>query len=96
MRLVTPHFLSHYNSADEMRVLNIHPALLPAFPGRHGYEDTFAYGCKWGGVTVHFVDEGEDTGPVIAGERDEQGAARLVHGGHGSAGPSPSPPRVDP
>lgn len=66
MRLVTPYFLSHYNTAEEMRVLNIHPALLPAFPGRHGYEDTFAYGCKWGGVTVHFVDEGEDTGPVIA------------------------------
>lgn len=66
MRLVTPYFLSRYNTADEMRVLNIHPALLPAFPGRHGYEDTFAYGCKWGGVTVHFVDEGEDTGPVIA------------------------------
>jgi phosphoribosylglycinamide formyltransferase 1 len=66
MRLVTPYFLSHYNSPEEMRVLNIHPALLPAFPGRHGYEDTFAYGCKWGGVTVHFVDEGEDSGPVIA------------------------------
>ncbi|MEM5790310.1 MAG: formyltransferase family protein, partial [Syntrophobacteraceae bacterium] len=42
------------------------PALLPSFPGQHGYEDTFAYGCKWGGITVHFVDEGEDTGPVIA------------------------------
>jgi len=66
MRLVTPYFLSYFNTADEMRVLNIHPALLPAFPGRHGYEDTFAYGCKWGGVTVHFVDEGEDSGPVIA------------------------------
>ncbi len=66
MRLVTPYFLSHYNTTEEMRVLNIHPALLPAFPGQHGYEDTFAYGCKWGGVTVHFVDEGEDSGPVIA------------------------------
>jgi len=66
MRLVSPYFLSHYNTAGQMRVLNIHPALLPAFPGQHGYDDTFAYGCKWGGITVHFVDEGEDTGPVIA------------------------------
>jgi len=66
MRLVTPYFLSHYNKERRMRVLNIHPALLPAFPGQHGYEDTFAYGCKWGGITVHFVDEGEDTGPIIA------------------------------
>ncbi|MBC7358134.1 MAG: phosphoribosylglycinamide formyltransferase [Desulfacinum sp.] len=66
MRLLTPHFLDHYNTSGAFRVVNIHPALLPAFPGRHGYRDTFRYGCKWGGVTVHFVDEGEDSGPVIA------------------------------
>jgi phosphoribosylglycinamide formyltransferase-1 len=67
MRLVTPHLLSHYNRGPtDLRVLNIHPALLPAFPGRHGYDDTLAYGCRWGGVSVHFVDEGEDSGPVIA------------------------------
>ncbi len=66
MRLVTPYFLGRYNRDGRYRVLNIHPALLPAFPGQHGYEDTFSYGCKWGGVTVHFVDEGEDSGPVIA------------------------------
>ena len=66
MRLVTPYFLNHFNRQDQWRVLNIHPALLPAFPGQHGYEDTFAYGCKWGGITVHFVDEGEDSGPIIA------------------------------
>ncbi len=66
MRLVSPYFIRHYNRDGARRILNIHPALLPAFPGRHGYEDTFAYGCRWGGVTVHFVDEGEDTGPVIA------------------------------
>jgi phosphoribosylglycinamide formyltransferase-1 len=66
MRLVTPFFLDHFNREGQYRVLNIHPALLPAFPGGHGYEDTFAYGCKWGGVTVHFVDEGEDSGPIIA------------------------------
>jgi phosphoribosylglycinamide formyltransferase-1 len=66
MRLVSPYFLGHYNREDQWRVVNIHPALLPAFPGGHGYEDTFGYGCKWGGITVHFADEGEDTGPIIA------------------------------
>lgn len=66
MRLVTPYFIGRFNSGGMRRILNIHPALLPSFPGQHGYEDTFAYGCKWGGITVHFVDEGEDTGPVIA------------------------------
>jgi phosphoribosylglycinamide formyltransferase 1 len=66
MRLVTPYFLSHFNRNGQWRVLNIHPALLPSFPGQHGYEDTFHYGGKWGGVTVHFVDEGEDTGPIVA------------------------------
>jgi phosphoribosylglycinamide formyltransferase-1 len=45
--------------------MNIHPALLPAFPGTDGYGDTFRYGCKIGGCTVHFVDYGEDSGPVI-------------------------------
>lgn len=66
MRLLSPYFISHYNQRDSWRILNVHPALLPAFPGQHGYEDTFAYGAKWGGVTVHFADEGEDTGPIIA------------------------------
>lgn len=66
MRLVTPYFIGHFNSGGARRILNIHPALLPSFPGSHGYEDTFGYGCKWGGITVHFVDEGEDTGPIIA------------------------------
>jgi phosphoribosylglycinamide formyltransferase 1 len=66
MRLLSPYFLGHFNSRGQWRVVNIHPALLPAFPGAHGYDDTFAYGCKWGGITVHFADEGEDTGPIIA------------------------------
>jgi phosphoribosylglycinamide formyltransferase-1 len=64
MRLVTPYFIGRFN-IGQPRVLNIHPALLPSFPGRRGYEDTFEYGCKWGGITVHFADEGEDTGPII-------------------------------
>lgn len=66
MRLVTPYFIGHFNSAGALKVINIHPALLPSFPGTRGYEDTFGYGGKWGGITVHFVDEGEDTGPIIA------------------------------
>ena len=66
MRLVTPYFIEHFNRDGQFRIINVHPALLPAFPGRRGYEDTFEYGCKWGGITIHFVDEGEDSGPIIA------------------------------
>lgn len=66
MRLISPFFIGHYNTEDRYRIMNIHPALLPAFPGTDGYGDTFAYGCRFGGITVHFVDEGEDTGPIIA------------------------------
>lgn len=49
-------------------ILNIHPALLPAFPGAHAVEDALAYGVKTTGVTVHFVDEHVDHGPIIAQE----------------------------
>lgn len=66
MRLLSPYFISHLQRDGKYRIMNIHPALVPAFPGEHGYADTFSYGCKIGGITVHFVDEGEDTGPVIA------------------------------
>ena len=45
--------------------MNIHPALLPVFPGVDGYGDTYRYGCKVGGCTVHFIDYGEDSGPII-------------------------------
>jgi phosphoribosylglycinamide formyltransferase-1 len=48
------------------RVLNIHPALLPSFPGMHAQRQAVQYGVKLSGVTVHFVDEGTDTGPIIA------------------------------
>jgi phosphoribosylglycinamide formyltransferase 1 len=50
------------------RIINIHPALLPAFKGTHGIKDAFDYGVKVTGVTVHFVDEGLDSGPVILQE----------------------------
>lgn len=61
MRLVTAAFLD----AFEGRVLNIHPALLPSFPGVHGGADAQAYGVKISGCTVHFVEEKMDSGPVI-------------------------------
>jgi phosphoribosylglycinamide formyltransferase-1 len=47
------------------RVMNIHPALLPAFPGLHGQRQALEHGVKVAGATVHFVDEGVDTGPII-------------------------------
>ncbi|WP_084700197.1 phosphoribosylglycinamide formyltransferase [Streptacidiphilus anmyonensis] len=50
----------------EGRIVNTHPALLPAFPGAHGVRDALAYGVKVTGCTVHLVDEGVDTGPIIA------------------------------
>jgi phosphoribosylglycinamide formyltransferase-1 len=53
------------------RVLNVHPALLPAFPGMHGVADALAYGVKVTGVTVHLVDEGTDTGPIVLQEAVE-------------------------
>ena len=62
MRLLTGDFLR----AFPQRVVNIHPALLPAFAGVHAQKQAFAYGVKVAGCTVHFVDEGTDTGPVIA------------------------------
>jgi len=66
MRNLTPYFIDRVNAnPDRPRIMNIHPALLPAFPGVDGYGDTFRYGCKVGGCTVHFVDYGEDSGPII-------------------------------
>jgi phosphoribosylglycinamide formyltransferase-1 len=61
MQLVSPGFLRAFPGA----VINVHPALLPAFPGLSAIEQALAYGVKVFGVTVHFVDEGVDTGPVI-------------------------------
>ncbi len=66
MRNLTPYFIDRVNhDRDRPRIMNIHPALLPSFPGVDGYGDTFNYGCKVGGCTVHFIDYGEDTGPII-------------------------------
>ncbi len=50
------------------RIMNLHPSLLPSFPGTHGGADALAYGVKVTGVTVHFIDEGLDTGPIVMQE----------------------------
>ena len=66
MRILTPYFIDHVNTdPSQPRIMNIHPALLPSFPGVDGYGDTYRYGCKVGGCTIHFVDYEEDTGPII-------------------------------
>ncbi len=66
MRVLTPYFIDRINTEQgNYKIMNIHPALLPSFPGTDGYGDTFRYGCKIGGCTVHFIDYGEDTGPII-------------------------------
>jgi phosphoribosylglycinamide formyltransferase-1 len=61
MRIMTPTFLRAFPG----KVINIHPALLPSFPGTHGQKQAFDYGVKYSGCTVHLVDEGVDTGPII-------------------------------
>jgi phosphoribosylglycinamide formyltransferase-1 len=62
MQLLTPVFLARF----PRRVINVHPALLPAFPGLRAVEQAIEHGVKVFGVTVHFVDEGVDTGPIVA------------------------------
>jgi phosphoribosylglycinamide formyltransferase 1 len=62
MKILGPQFLSQF----EGRTLNTHPALLPAFPGAHGVADALAHGVKVTGCTVHLVDAGTDTGPILA------------------------------
>lgn len=64
MRLLTPFFLKQY----DQKVLNVHPSLLPAFKGMQAIKDTFTYGCKVAGVTIHIVDEKMDHGPIILQE----------------------------
>jgi phosphoribosylglycinamide formyltransferase-1 len=61
MQIISPKFVKHY----KMRIMNIHPALLPSFPGLYAQKQAIEYGVKVSGCTVHFVDEGVDTGPII-------------------------------
>ncbi|MEV5612848.1 phosphoribosylglycinamide formyltransferase [Streptomyces sp. NPDC052225] len=69
MKIVGKEFLARFGG----RIVNTHPALLPSFPGAHGVRDALAYGVKVTGCTVHFVDDGVDTGPIIA-----QGVVEIV------------------
>jgi phosphoribosylglycinamide formyltransferase-1 len=90
MRIVTPTFLRAFGPADGTRgcprVLNIHPGLLPSFPGLHAQKQALDYGARFAGCTVHFVDEGTDTGPIVAqaivpvlpGDTEETLGARIL------------------
>ncbi len=64
MRILSPQFINRF----PMRIMNIHPALLPSFPGLDAQEQAIRYGVKVSGATVHFVDEGMDSGPIILQE----------------------------
>jgi phosphoribosylglycinamide formyltransferase-1 len=82
MQLLSDEFLARFPS----RVINVHPALLPAFPGLGAVEQAIAYGVKVFGVTVHFVDEGVDSGPVILqravevpGATDAEAVLEVLH-----------------
>jgi phosphoribosylglycinamide formyltransferase-1 len=82
MRLLSKYFIEAYRN----RILNIHPSLLPAFPGLHVHARVLEHGVKWSGCTVHFVDQSLDGGPIIAqrivpvldGDTEESLAARIL------------------
>ncbi len=86
MRILSPEFLREYSG----RVLNIHPALLPSFPGLHAQRQALEYGVKVTGCTVHLVDEGVDTGPILLqravevldGDTEETLSARILKQEH--------------
>ena len=86
MRILTPYFLRAFPD----RIINIHPALLPSFPGTHVQRKALDYGVRFSGCTVHFVDEGVDTGPIIIqavvpvleGDTAETLAARILKEEH--------------
>lgn len=86
MRILSSRFVANY----PQRIINIHPALLPAFTGLHAQAQALAYGVKVSGCTVHFVDEGMDTGPIILQEAvpvldhdtEETLSARIVAAEH--------------
>ncbi len=61
MRIMSPELIRHFKT----RVMNIHPAILPSFPGLHSQRQAIEYGVRYSGCTVHFADEGVDTGPII-------------------------------
>ena len=94
MRLVTPAFLRTFGPTAATRgcprVVNVHPGLLPSFPGLHSQRQALDYGARFAGCTVHFVDEGTDTGPIIVqavvpvlpGDDERSLAARILEQEH--------------
>ncbi|GAA1412635.1 phosphoribosylglycinamide formyltransferase [Kitasatospora putterlickiae] len=77
MKILGPGFIEAFAG----RIVNTHPALLPAFPGAHGVTDALAYGVRVTGCTVHLVDAGVDTGPIIA-----QGVVEVLDADHADGG----------
>lgn len=77
MKILGPEFIATFGG----RIVNTHPALLPSFPGAHGVPDALAYGVKVTGCTVHLVDAGVDTGPIIA-----QGVVEVLDADHADGG----------
>lgn len=82
MEILSPGFIARFRH----RIVNVHPSLLPAFPGIRSIEEALDYGVRVTGVTVHFIDEGVDSGPIIMQEafelpyhRDIQGVEKRVH-----------------
>ena len=86
MRILSPYFVQEFPG----RILNIHPSLLPSFGGAHAHRDVLAYGVKVSGCTIHFVDEGMDSGPIILqtavpvldGDDEDTLAARVLEREH--------------
>lgn len=86
MRILSPYFVHAFSG----RILNIHPSLLPSFGGAHAHRDVLAYGVKVSGCTIHFVDEGMDSGPIILqtavpvldGDDEDTLAARVLEQEH--------------
>lgn len=86
MRILSPYFVHAFKD----KIMNIHPSLLPAFAGAHAHRDVLAYGVKVSGCTIHFVDDGMDSGPIILqesvpvldGDTEETLAARVLEQEH--------------
>jgi len=86
MRILTPYFIGKYR----MKIINIHPSLLPSFPGKNAQQQAINHGVRISGCTTHFVDEGTDTGPIIlqaavniiSGDDADSLAARILHEEH--------------